>query len=95
MKKSFRKDRLHRTYQDGGLLQTRGKGKWLNQVTLLGPVLNIRTYSTYVIPKLKTTNLLNVVIKTNKYIQFYKDINLVTSPTCFGHSCGHPQGAAL
>jgi hypothetical protein len=36
-----------------------------------------------------------MVTKTNKCAQVYVNINLVIRPTCFGHSCGHPQGGAL
>jgi hypothetical protein len=38
-----------------------------------------------------------MVTKTNKFTQVYEKyiINVVITPTCFGHSCGHPQGGAL
>jgi hypothetical protein len=44
---------------------------------------------------IKCNLLLYTVTKTNKYTDVYENINVIITPTCFGHSCGHPQGGEL
>jgi hypothetical protein len=43
-------------------------------------------------PNKKNRRYIDVVTNTNKYTQVYGNVDVVIPPTCFGYSCGHPNG---